>query len=135
MRLLTVFILSLYFLLSGETAAAFQHGGDHAPAKIFQAIARANFIDPPEEEVSVCRAETPPGVNGADNEIKAVECQENEVPGTSGKDSDAGHSCISFYCTQVGGIIPHGLNNRLPVCDHFSCSSSPKFIIHRVLRI
>lgn len=127
-RLLIGFILSLYSLLPG----VFAHG--YSPEKIPEVSAQAHFFTGQIDEAQTSMVGLP-GARKAGDKIKAIEIQEDEESGSSRKYSESRNACIAFYAALNNSDIPCYFKSCLPFCEHFSYSSSYKFIIHRVIRI
>ena len=136
MRLLIKFIISLCFLLWGGYAHAYQRRMCNAPKRFFETTIRANLPGEQHDQVLVSKPRPSNAGNKAGDTIIATEIEEeDDEAGSYKKRSLAGHGCISFFDGQAPGNIPLYLNAPLPFCEHFSYSSSDKFILHRVIRI
>jgi len=66
--------------------------------------------------------------------IKATENEDDDESSSSRKYARTTCYSITFF-RQTPGSVYHDPENRLPFCEHFSYSSSDKFIVHRVIRI
>lgn len=127
-RLLIGFILSLYVLLPGGLAHGF------SLEKTFEGSARARFFAEQLDAAQICATDAP-GARKARDKVKAIEIQEDEDPGSSRKDPAARKPRIIFYIAPVDSYTTCGAESQLPFCEHFSYAASPKFIMHRVIRI
>ena len=70
---------------------------------------------------------------GSHNKLKATEVDDDDDLRATRKNS--GTICISFLYTEASDYITLFRKSSLPFCEHFSLTSSFKFIIHRVIRI
>ncbi|NII28177.1 hypothetical protein HB364_24050 [Pseudoflavitalea sp. X16] len=86
-------------------------------------------------EVTVSKAGSSDTGNKTNEIIIAVEIEEDDESASSKKQGGTSHYPISYlYAPEPGGDYCNGCN-RLPFCEHFSRTSSYKFILHRVIRI
>lgn len=135
MSFLIRFILSLYFLFWGGYAHAIQGHLGYSRKRIAQSSVHASYSRQEGGEVRVSKARSSDTGNKVNDVIIAVEMEEDDEPVSSKKQGGAGHYSISYlYAPEPEGDHCY-LSNRLPFCEHFSRTSSYKFILHRVIRI
>lgn len=136
-RLLIRYLLSLFFLFWGGYAHLHHHRCCYGSNKIYQGSVQVGLSSSSNRRI--CFSKAPPASNGPRiyySRIKATIVEEEEDEET---ESSRNHSNTSYYTgffyAQSMGAIDHQLNGRLPFCEHFSYSSSSKFILHRVIRV
>lgn len=133
MRFLVRFILSLCFLLWGANARTNQCDTGYSSEKNFEASVRANISAVQNDHVKISRP-TSPFTEKEREKIKATVEEDDDETESFKKHAKTGNSCISFFDARAPGYTHHN-NNRLPLCDHCSWSSSDKCILHCVIRI
>ena len=69
---------------------------------------------------------------GSHDKLKATEVDDDD---DDLRAKNLGTVCISFLYTEASDYIHLFRKSSLPFCEHFSLTSSFKFIIHRVIRI
>lgn len=133
MRLLITFIISLYFLLWGGDAYKNQDRIAYAWKSIFNKAVQTCYSGEQADEIKVSKA---PASNTGDKPNDAIVATEiEEDNGEPRKPSGTSNCHITFLCARIPMGYYRYLKNHLPLCEHFSWSSSYKFIIHRVIRI
>lgn len=135
MSFLIRFILSLCFLFWGGYAHAIQGHLGYSRKRIAQSSVHASYSRQQGGEVTVSKAGSSDTGNKTNDIIIAVEMEEDDGSASSKKQGGAGHYPVSYlYAPEPEGDYCC-LSNRLPFCEHFSRTSSYKFILHRVIRI
>lgn len=137
MRLLIRLIISLCLLLRVGYAHADQGFIGNAPESLFDRPVQIHLSARKDGKVTVSKAPASNTGNKANDMIIATEMEEEEddEPVSSKKHAGTRNGCIPFLYARTPEDYYRYLKNHLPFCEHFSRSSSFKFIIHRTIRI
>lgn len=131
MKFIIRFLLSLCILLLAGNAHTSQGRIAYLPGNLLERSAPASY-----STVHYHRLlNNAPATNRkrAFENIRATEVDDDDELKVSKRDFTT--YCISFLYTQPADYICRCYNSSLPFCEHFSLTSTYKFIIHRVIRI
>jgi hypothetical protein len=135
LKLFVKFILLLGLVLVGSYALTWQYQVCYASENVFGQSAPADHTSLEHPNVPIFRAASS-STGKLHDKVKAVEIEDDDESMPFRKYTETVQYGITFFYTQVPGYDTHQhYNNRLPFCDHFSRSSSHKFIVNRVIRI
>ena len=132
MKVLLRFVLSLCILLLAGNAHTTHPRIGYFPGNIFELSPSGNFST--EHNDRLLSNNTPANRKSPHQKIKAVEVDDDDDDLRASK-KNLGTVCISFLYTETSDYIHMYRKSSLPTCEHFSLTSSSKFIIHRVIRI
>lgn len=136
-RLVTTFLLSLFFLFPGEHNHLYAHTDTNlinaVLAKVFEKSVKASLLKVDNRKTSISKDDASNTETDAINATELVDDDDDSI--SSRKYVEITNHNITFFYTQVSGPFCQYLKNRLPVCKHFSYTSSCKYILYRVIRI
>jgi hypothetical protein len=134
MRLLTRFLLSLCFLWLGGYVLTCHSGIGYPLKQVIERPIHNNYTSLEYRKAQIIKTPSRSTDKGAEK-TKAIEIEEDEDESVLFKKYlETGNFQTAFLNTQGPENFLLCLN-PLPSCEHFSYSSSDKFIIHRVIRI
>ena len=131
MKGLLKFVLLLCILLLAGNAHTTHHRIGFFPGNTFEPSVPGNYFK--EHNDRLLSSNAPINKRGSHNKLKATEVDDDDDLRISKK--NLGTICISFLYTEGSDYITLFRKSSLPFCEHFSLTSSFKFIIHRVIRI
>ena len=136
MRVLIRFTISLCFLLWGGYTHAYQQRLYSTLKQRFARCVQASSSGEQDDQARVSKNYPANTGHNAGDAVEATEIEEEDDESSAFKKrSLGGNGCHSFLDGQAASDVPDYLNAPLPFCEHFSYSSSNKFIFHRVIRI
>lgn len=137
MRALARLLLSLCFILLKGYGHLYAHTGQDccyfAPAKITPPSA-AFITDNIESRQALISKPTSPNTKRPNYKSKATEVDDDDESTSSRKHIECSNY-ITFFYAQTPVSIHDYQKKRLPLYNHFCYFSSPKFIVHRTIRI
>lgn len=131
MKLLTRILLLLCILLLAGHAHTSQIRIAYLPGSLLERSVSANYSTVHYDRV-LSNAPASHRKN-AFEKIRATEVNDDDQLKVSKKNFTT--YCISFLYTAPADHLCGCYNSSLPFCEHFSLTSTYKFIIHRVIRI
>lgn len=136
MRLVITFFLSLCFLLirgyDHLYARAYNNPTCYSPAKL-SAGSELGGLDNEKDKQTVIHKAT-----SSDSETEAINARETEDDEeliAPRKYVEITNYFITFLQAHLAGDGSCYLKSRLPICEHFSYTSSDKYIVQRVIRV
>jgi hypothetical protein len=134
MRLIVTFLLSTFFLLVRGNAHLYAHATHdrtcYCPAQLPEKSKDA--VSANQSQNNITKACT----NSTSNDgFNATELEDEDDFIAFRKFVEVTNYFLSFFYAHVLGNDSQYVKNRLPVCEHFSYSSSCKYIMQRVIRI
>jgi len=131
MKFFIRFLLSLCVLLLAGRAHTSQSRFAYLPGSILERSVPANYSLVHYDRI----LNNAPASNkkGAFEKVRATVVDDDNELKVSKKNFTT--YCISFLYTKPADYLCRCYNSSLPFCEHFSLTSTDKFIIHRVIRI
>jgi hypothetical protein len=130
MKGLLKFVLLLCILLLAGNAHTTHPRIGFFPGNTFERSVAGNYST--EHNDRLLSSNAPINRKGSNEKIKATEVDDDD---DDLRAKNLGTVCISFLYTEASDYIHMFRKSSLPFCEHFSLTSSFKFIIHRVIRI
>ncbi|MFL5745967.1 MAG: hypothetical protein ACJ751_14940 [Niastella sp.] len=131
MKGLLKFVLLLCILLLAGNAHTTHPRIGFFPGNTFEPSVPGNYSKDHNDRLLSSNA--PINKKGSHDKLKATEVDDDDDLRASKK--NVGTICISFLYTEASDCTTMFRKSSLPFCEHFSLTSSFKFIIHRVIRI
>ncbi|WP_133055245.1 hypothetical protein [Niastella koreensis] len=131
MKGLLKFVLLLCILLLAGNAHTTHPRIGFFPGNTFEPTVPGNFSK--EHNDRLLSSNAPINRKRSHDKLKATEVDDDDDLRPSRR--NAGSICISFLYTEASDYITLFRKSSLPFCEHFSLTSSFKFIILRVIRI
>ena len=125
------FVLLLCILLLAGNAHTTHPRIGFFPGNTFEPSVPGNYSK--EHNERLLSSNAPISRKRSHDKLKATEVDDDDDLRASRKNS--GTICISFLYTEASDCMTLFRKSSLPFCEHFSLTSSFKFIIHRVIRI
>lgn len=131
MKGLLKFVLLLCILLLAGNAHTTHPRIGFFPGNTFELSVPGNYSK--EHNDRILSSNAPINKKDSQDKLKATEDDDDDDLRASKK--NLGTVCISFLYTEGSDDSHKFRKSSLPFCEHFSLTSSFKFIIHRVIRI
>ena len=126
------FFLLLCILLLAGNAHTTHHRIGFFPGNTFELSVPVNYST--EHHDRLLSSNAPINRKGSRDKLKATEVDDDDDDLRASK-KNLGSICISFLYAEASDCLHLFRKSSLPFCEHFSLTSSFKFIIHRVIRI
>ncbi|MFT3827084.1 MAG: hypothetical protein QM731_24375 [Chitinophagaceae bacterium] len=134
MQLFTRFLLLLCLVMCGAYAHTNHAAILYTTPHIQGIFAHTHLCAEPTDKASICNGNSSSTKKDYER-TKAVEIEDDDDTESFKHYSTATHHYLTFFYSQAYAQIFHSFNNRLPFCEHFSYSSTSRFIMNRVIRI